>query len=194
MRIKKYLLMAMFFLISMVSFSIPNKEVLTKSEVAEIRKVSTQNADKLNSYITVLTTLQEAALGNYSGNYTQNFTDGNRNFKVPTEKSIENFVKVYEAYASKYKKLDEALDIAKSKISAKPSLKRLDNYTNNFIIDMKAESEKMKEMYKYYKNKEYKNDRFAKGKILNNQYFKAISSSSDNFLLFYNALRAVLND
>ena len=75
----------------MVSFSIPNIEALTKSEIAEIRKVSTQNADKLNSYITVLTTLQEAALGNYSGNYTQNFTDGNRNLKVPTEKSIENF-------------------------------------------------------------------------------------------------------
>ena len=193
MRIKKYLLMAMFFLISMVSFSIPNKEVLTKSEIMEIRKVSIQDVDKLNSYIAIFTALQEASLGEYSGNYTQNFTDGNGNFKVPTEKSIENFVKVYESYVSKYKKLDEALDIAKSKISVKPSLKRLDSYTDNFIVDMKAERTKMKEMYEYYKNKEYKKDKFAKGKILNNQYFAAISSSSDKFLLFYNALRAVLN-
>lgn len=194
MRIKKYLLMAMFFLISMVSFSIPNIEALTKSEVAEIRKVSIQDVDKLNSYIAIFTALQEASLGEYSRNYTQNFTDGNGNFKVPTEKSIENFIKVYESYSSKYKKLDEALDIAKSKISVKPSLKRLDSYTNNFIVDMKAERTKMKEMYEYYKNKEYKKDKFAKGKILNNQYFAAISSSSDKFLLFYNALRAVLND
>ena len=194
MRIKKYLLMAMFFLISMVSFSIPNIEALTKSEVAEIRKVSIQDVDKLNSYIAIFTALQEASLGEYSRNYTQNFTDGNGNFKVPTEKSIENFVKVYESYVSKYKKLDEALDIAKSKISVKPSLKRLDSYTDNFIVDMKAERTKMKEMYEYYKNKEYKKDKFAKGKILNNQYFAAISSSSDKFLLFYNALRAVLND
>ncbi len=194
MRIKKYLLMAMFFLISMVSFSIPNIEALTKSEVAEIRKVSIQDVDKLNSYIAIFTALQEASLGEYSRNYTQNFTDGNGNFKVPTEKSIENFIKVYESYSSKYKKLDEALDIAKSKISVKPSLKRLDSYTDNFIVDMKAERTKMKEMYEYYKNKEYKKDKFAKGKILNNQYFAAISSSSDKFLLFYNALRAVLND
>lgn len=194
MRIQKYLLMAMFFLISMVSFSIPNKEVLTKSEVAEIRKVSTQNADKLNSYIAIFTALQEASLGEYSGNYTQNFTDGNGNFKVPTEKSIENFIKVYESYSSKYKKLDEVLNTAKSKITLKPTLKKLDSYTESFVVNMKAESAKMKEMYEYYKNKEYKKDKFAKGKILNNQYFEAISSSSDNFLLFYNALRAVLND
>ena len=76
----------------------------------------------------------------------------------------------------------------------KPTLKKLDSYTESFVVNMKEESAKMKEMYEYYKNKEYKKDKFAKGKILNDQYFSAISSSSDNFLLFYNALRAVLND
>ena len=194
MKTKKYLLLAVFFLISMVSFSIPNKEVLTKSEVAEIRKISTQNADKLISYIAVFEATRNAKLGEYSGNYIKDFTDGNGNFKVPTEKSIENFIKVYESYSSKYKKLDEVLNTAKSKIMLKPTLKKLDSYTESFVVNMKAESAKMKEMYEYYKNKEYKKDKFAKGKILNDQYFSAISSSSDNFLLFYNALRAVLND
>lgn len=191
---QNYLLLAIFFLMSIVSFSAQNTEVLTKSEIAEIRKVSSQNPDKLKSYIAVYTALQDANLATYSQPYMSNFTDGEMNFKVPTEKAIENFIKVYEANLPKYKKLDDALYMAGQKAAAKQTLKRLDNYAYNFIVNMKAESAKMKEMYRYYKNKEYKTDKFAKGKLLNDQYFSIIGKSSDSFLMFYNGLASVLND
>lgn len=195
MKKKNFLVAMIFFLMSIFSFSATqgNVSVLNQKEVTQIKQISTKNPEKLLEYITVFEKVRESSLGEYSGHYSSYFTDGNDNFVIPSEAAIQKFIEIYETYQQQYKALDNALNTAESKVLAKPSLGRLDIYAKEFIGKMKIESKQMKEMYKYYKNKEYKSDNFAKGKVLNNAYYKAVYASSDKFSKFFEALKLVVN-
>ena len=205
----KYLLLAVFLILGIMNCGKktenPEKEqvasgqtqgdtqkFLSDKEIEEIIKISDENPDKINSYISIINGLNEAVLGSYSGAYKKDFTDGSDGFKVPQGEAIDNFLKIYEQYEDKYKELDVILDEAEKKTRQKPELKKLDGFAKSFIENMKKERIQMEEMYKYYKSKEYEKDSFSKGKELNDAYFKAIYASGEKYIPFYSSFQEIL--
>ncbi len=116
--------------------------------------------------------------------FMKNFVDEKGNFKKPTDKSIEELIKSEETL-NMFNEYTTEID---GVIKQGPKLETIDKEAENLLKSLREEKSVMEEIIGYYKNKEYSNDNFEKGKQLAEKYTKALSTRENSYYLYSKSL------
>lgn len=116
--------------------------------------------------------------------FMKNFVDEKGNFKKPTDKSIEELIKSEETL-NMFNEYTAEID---GVIKQEPKLETIDKEAENLLKSLREEKSVMEEIIGYYKNKEYANDHFEKGKQLAEKYTKALSTRENSYNLYSKSL------
>jgi len=166
-----------------IDFSIKDKN-LAKKVIENIA----QNPNKIDIYNNmVLVYTSEINPDGFYTFYTSTFLDKNNKFSKPMEKKLNEFIMV-ESGKDYYENFYKTIVPEVKKMIKKDSennYKDLDNSAQDFIDSLDKKVAVMKDIVKYYNEKEYQKDNYEKGKKLSEQYIASYEETEIKYNNFY---------